>query len=43
MLSKQGALDWYERRIADQEKYVGKFHDTDRARAATTDDAPGDH
>ncbi|WP_063127616.1 hypothetical protein [Nocardia fusca] len=32
-VTKQGALDWYKRKIADQEKYVGKFHDTDRARA----------
>ena len=32
-VTKQGALDWYQRKIADQEKYAGKFHDTDRARA----------
>jgi hypothetical protein len=32
-VSKQGALDWYTRKIADQEQYVGKYHDTDRARA----------
>ncbi|MGW0006094.1 hypothetical protein ACWDT6_19920 [Nocardia grenadensis] len=32
-VTKQGALDWYKRKIADQEKYAGKFHDTDRARA----------
>jgi hypothetical protein len=32
-MTKQGALDWYKRKIADQEQYAGKFHDTDRARA----------
>jgi hypothetical protein len=32
-MTKQGAIDWYKRKIADQEKYAGKFHDTDRARA----------
>lgn len=32
-MSKQGALDWYKRKIADQEKYVPDFHDTARARA----------
>ncbi|GAB4590388.1 hypothetical protein [Nocardia sp. IFM 10818] len=36
-MSKQGALDWYKRKIADQEKYVGKFHDADRARAVVTE------
>ncbi|MFE3229474.1 hypothetical protein [Nocardia sp. NPDC059228] len=42
-MSKQGALDGYKRKIADQQKYVGKFHDTDQARAAATDDATGHH
>lgn len=32
-MTKQGALDWYKRKIADQEKYLPNFHDTDRARA----------
>lgn len=32
-MSKQGAADWYSRKIADQEKYVGNLHDGDRARA----------
>ncbi len=32
-MTKQGALDWYQRKIADQEKYVPEFHDTTRARA----------
>ena len=36
-MSKQGALDWYKRKIAEQEKYVPDFHDTDRARAALDD------
>src|SRR5215212_6718208 len=33
-MSKQGAGDWYRRKIADQEKYVPDVHDADRARAA---------
>lgn len=32
-MTKQGALDWYKRKIADQERYAGDFHDTARARA----------
>ncbi|MEU4345446.1 hypothetical protein AB0H00_30045 [Nocardia sp. NPDC023852] len=32
-MSKQGAVDWYRRKIADQEKYLPDFHDTERARA----------
>ncbi|MFE2962018.1 hypothetical protein [Nocardia tengchongensis] len=36
-MSKQGALDWYKRKIAEQEKHVGKTHDADRARAVVTD------
>ncbi|MCC3318450.1 hypothetical protein [Nocardia africana] len=32
-MSKQGALDWYKRKIAFQEEFVPDFHDTDRARA----------
>ncbi|MFI5783779.1 hypothetical protein [Nocardia sp. NPDC051570] len=36
-VSKQGAVDWYKRKIADQEKYVGDFHDSDRARAVVTE------
>lgn len=30
-MTEQGALDWYKREIADQEKNAGEFHDTDRA------------
>ncbi|MEV6562964.1 hypothetical protein AB0M22_45105 [Nocardia sp. NPDC051756] len=37
-MSKQGALDWYKRKIEDQEKYAGKFHDMDRARAVLPED-----
>src|SRR4051794_18078579 len=33
-MTKQGAADWYRRKIADQEKYVPDFHDAERARAA---------
>jgi hypothetical protein len=33
-MTKQGAQDWYRRKIADQEQYVGDLHDADRARAA---------
>lgn len=33
-MTKQGALDWYKRKIAAQEKYVPDFHDAARARAA---------
>jgi hypothetical protein len=32
-MSKQGAQDWYSRKIAEQEKYVPDFHDAARARA----------
>ncbi|MGY1969735.1 hypothetical protein ACW9HH_36430 [Nocardia gipuzkoensis] len=32
-VSKQGARDWYLRKIEQQEKYVPDFHDTARARA----------
>lgn len=32
-VTKQGAMDWYKRKITQQEKYVGQFHDTVRARA----------
>lgn len=33
-MSKQGAHDWYRRKIAQQEQYAGEFHDAPRARAA---------
>src|SRR3954447_25599137 len=33
-MSKQGAQDWYRRKIADQERYVGDLHDAERAQAA---------
>lgn len=33
-VSKQGARDWYLRKIEHQEKYVPQFHDAARARAA---------
>ena len=32
-MSKQGAQDWYRRKIADQERYAGNFHDAERAQA----------
>ncbi|NKY88906.1 hypothetical protein [Nocardia veterana] len=37
-MSKQGALDWYKRKIAFQEEFVPDFHDTDRARAVLGED-----
>jgi hypothetical protein len=36
-MSKQGAHDFYRRKIADQETYVGDLHDAERARAALAD------
>ncbi|KKE98593.1 hypothetical protein WN67_28450 [Mycolicibacterium obuense] len=33
-MSKQGAQDSYRRAIERQERYVSKFHDTARGRAA---------
>lgn len=32
-MTKQGAIDWYKRKIADQEKFLPEFHDAARARA----------
>lgn len=32
-MTKQGAVDWYKRKIEQQEKYVADFHDAPRARA----------
>lgn len=32
-MTKQGAIDWYKRKIADQEKYLPESHDATRARA----------
>lgn len=40
-VTKQGALDWYTRKVADQEKYAGKFHDATRARAVLDGDGEG--
>ncbi|MFE3206406.1 hypothetical protein [Embleya sp. NPDC059237] len=37
-MTRQGAYDWYARKITKQAKYVPDLHDTDRARAALTDD-----
>ncbi|MBF6588440.1 hypothetical protein IU414_27230 [Nocardia farcinica] len=37
-MTKQGAMDWYKRKITDQEKYVPHFHDTARARAVLDGD-----
>jgi hypothetical protein len=36
-MSKQGAQDWYRRKIADRERCVGDLHDTERARSALAD------
>ncbi|MEV0247769.1 hypothetical protein AB0H76_14340 [Nocardia sp. NPDC050712] len=42
-MSKQGALDWYQRKIEQQEKYVGEWHDADRARAVVGEDLADEH
>lgn len=34
-ITKQGAQDYYARKIAEQEKYVGDLHHAARARAAS--------
>jgi hypothetical protein len=31
-MTKQGAQDWYRRKIVDQARYVGDLHDTERTR-----------
>jgi hypothetical protein len=36
-MTKQGALDWYQRKIEQQEKYVPDYHDAERARAVVAD------
>jgi len=33
-MTKQGAQDWYQRRIAEREQVVADVHDAERARAA---------
>src|SRR5690349_8474462 len=33
-MSKQGAQDWYRRKIAEQERWAGDIHDAERARRA---------
>jgi hypothetical protein len=33
-MSRQGAQDWYARKIHEQETHLGSLHDTERARAA---------
>jgi hypothetical protein len=33
-MTKQGAQDWYRRRIAEQPEYVGNLHDAERAQQA---------
>ena len=38
-MSKQGAQDWYRRKIANQERYASDIHDADRARAAAGNDS----
>ncbi|QRP49058.1 hypothetical protein [Amycolatopsis sp. FDAARGOS 1241] len=37
-MTKQGAQDWYKRKIDDQERFVPDFHDTARSRAALEGD-----
>lgn len=36
-MSRQGAHEWYGKKLAEQEQYAGDFHDTDRGRAALED------
>jgi hypothetical protein len=36
-MSRQGAQDWYRRKIANQERYVPEFYDAERARAVLDD------
>ncbi|MGV9408310.1 hypothetical protein ACWDOP_00230 [Nocardia sp. NPDC003693] len=36
-MTKQGALDWYKRKIDLHAKYMPDLHDAERARAALTD------
>lgn len=33
-MSRQGAYDWYRRKIREQEDHVPEYHDAERARAA---------
>ena len=33
-MSKQGAQDWYRRKIAEQEQQIADLHDTERAQRA---------
>lgn len=37
-MSKQGAQDWYQRKIEQQELHLSETHDAERARAALADD-----
>jgi hypothetical protein len=37
-MSRQGAYDWYRRKIADQARYAPDFHDAARARAVLDND-----
>lgn len=36
-MTKQGAQDWYRRKIAEQERVLAELHDGDRARAVLDD------
>lgn len=40
-MTKQGAQDWYRRKIELQEQHVGDLHDAGRARAALTEETTG--
>jgi hypothetical protein len=39
-MSRQGAHDWYQRKIQNQETYVPDFHDASRARAVLESGTP---
>jgi hypothetical protein len=36
-MTKQGAQDWYRRKIAEQATHLADLHDAGRAQAALTD------
>ena len=38
-MTKQGAMDWYKRKIELQEQHVPEFHNAERARAALSGDS----
>jgi hypothetical protein len=39
-MTKQGATEWYKRRIDEQEKFIPEYHDAVRSRAVLDEDTP---